>query len=114
MERVRCPAEGCGAVFRVEDERLGRNVYCLSCGTRMTARPAGVDHVLERRERLTRGSTGDVIAAGGLRLEGGSGANRLTLVGSHSDFDLTSSERVTAIDFETIEQLSSATANPSY
>ena len=59
--RVRCPAERCGVIFEVADERLGRNVYCLSCGTRMTARPVEVEAVLVERERRVAGSRGDGV-----------------------------------------------------
>ena len=59
--RVRCPAERCAAIFEVSDERLGRNVYCLSCGTRMTARPVEVEDALVHRERRVGGSAGDGV-----------------------------------------------------
>jgi 23S rRNA (guanosine2251-2'-O)-methyltransferase len=59
--RVCCPAERCGAIFAVADERLGRNVYCLSCGTRMTARPVEVEAELAERERRVGGSRGDGV-----------------------------------------------------
>ncbi len=41
LERVGCPAPLCGAVFEIPAVRLGRNIYCIECGRRMTARPAG-------------------------------------------------------------------------
>ena len=41
LERVGCPAPLCGAVFEIPAVRLGRNIYCIECGLRMTARPAG-------------------------------------------------------------------------
>ena len=41
LERVGCPAPVCGAVFELPVGRLGRNVYCLECGRRMTARAVG-------------------------------------------------------------------------
>ena len=53
---VRCPAESCGDVFEVPSQRLGRNIYCPSCGVRMTARPLEVEPQLRARERrLARG-----------------------------------------------------------
>jgi 23S rRNA (guanosine2251-2'-O)-methyltransferase len=48
--RVRCPAGDCARVFVVPDEKLGRNVHCLECGARMTARPLAVERRLERIE----------------------------------------------------------------
>lgn len=49
MQDVGCPRPECRAVFPVEERRLGRNVYCVACGARMTARPVEVDEVLRRR-----------------------------------------------------------------
>ena len=48
---VRCPAERCRAIFVVDERRLGRNVYCPDCGTRMTARPVELEARLLRRGR---------------------------------------------------------------
>ena len=56
--RVRCPASRCGAVFELPGERLGRNVYCLECGTRMTARPIEIEPHLEGRQRRSKGGKG--------------------------------------------------------
>ena len=55
---VRCPGSGCGATFEVDAKRLGRNVYCLECGARMTARPAGVTQRLQEHERDCPGAAG--------------------------------------------------------
>lgn len=55
---VRCPSPECGDVFTVAAERIGRNVYCLSCGARMTARPVEVDDALRRKQRQVSGGTG--------------------------------------------------------
>lgn len=59
---VRCPAGGCGAVFRIEPRHLGRNVYCLLCGVRMTARPAAVDAALRERQRARPAGRGAGVA----------------------------------------------------
>jgi len=56
--RVRCPSPRCAAIFELSAERLGRNVYCLSCGTRMTARPIELEPTLERREAVAERSGG--------------------------------------------------------
>ena len=55
---VECPSSSCGAVFDIPLERLGKNVYCLSCGTRMTAKPLEVDRQLRQREPLSGGGRG--------------------------------------------------------
>ena len=68
IANVRCPAAGCGVVFPVPRERLGRNVYCIACGVRLTARPASVDDVLAERARLGR-ATGRVSSAADARLD---------------------------------------------
>lgn len=47
--RVRCPAPGCGAVFPVRAERVGRMVHCPVCRRRLTARPLAVDAALAAR-----------------------------------------------------------------
>ena len=39
----------------IPSERLGKNVYCLSCGTRMTAKPLLVDRALRQREARSGG-----------------------------------------------------------
>jgi tRNA G18 (ribose-2'-O)-methylase SpoU len=57
--RVRCQREGCGTIFELPDERLGRSTHCPACGGRMTARPLEVDEMLRRQqERITGGSGG--------------------------------------------------------
>ena len=59
---VRCPSPACGAVFEVPEERLGRNVYCLVCGQRMTARPLPeLEERLQRRQSRSAGSAGAEI-----------------------------------------------------
>ncbi len=58
LERVGCPAPLCGAVFEIPAGRLGRNIYCLECGRRMTARPVG------HTERLRAKETGDASGSG--------------------------------------------------
>lgn len=58
LASVRCPAPACGVVFEIAVERLGRNVYCIQCGRRMTAKPAGVEEALERREAEGRSGGG--------------------------------------------------------
>lgn len=55
---VRCPSPACGDVFTVPVERLGRNLYCLSCGVRMTARPVEIDEALRRKQHRTAGGSG--------------------------------------------------------
>jgi tRNA G18 (ribose-2'-O)-methylase SpoU len=55
---VRCPSPGCGATFEIPTERMGRNVYCLSCGKRMTARPVEVDRQLAEGPQHLVGSDG--------------------------------------------------------
>ncbi len=55
---VRCRDAACRRSFHVTSRDLGRNVYCLYCGKRMTARPAEVDAELSRRERQVRGGAG--------------------------------------------------------
>ena len=56
--QVECPSSSCRAVFEIPLERLGKNVYCLSCGTRMTAKPLQVDKALRQREPQTGGGAG--------------------------------------------------------
>jgi tRNA G18 (ribose-2'-O)-methylase SpoU len=58
---VQCPSDACGAVFDLPGERLGRNVYCLECGARMTARPIQIAEELLRRERTIQGGTGITV-----------------------------------------------------
>ena len=58
MEKVRCPSASCGDVIEVPVERLGRNVYCLTCGTRMTARPLEVDDELREKQDRVHGGKG--------------------------------------------------------
>lgn len=53
---VICPA--CEGVFEIAAERLGRNVYCLECGARMSARSAEVERALRGRpSRSSRPAT---------------------------------------------------------
>ncbi|MEM7230562.1 MAG: TrmH family RNA methyltransferase [Planctomycetota bacterium] len=59
---VRCPSERCSAVFEVQEIRLGRNIYCLECGTRMTAKAVEVDPRLESLPASRDGSSGDGVA----------------------------------------------------
>jgi len=61
-EPVRCPVPTCAAVFELEGRRLGRSVSCPRCGTRMTARPLGVEGKLAAQERRLRGSAGAAVA----------------------------------------------------
>ena len=56
LERVGCPAPLCGAVFEIPAVRLGRNIYCIECGRRMTARPAGP--AARPRARAAEGASG--------------------------------------------------------
>ena len=58
LERVGCPAPVCGAVFEIPVGRLGRNVYCLECGRRMTARPVGHTGRLRAKEAGERSGSG--------------------------------------------------------
>ena len=58
IAQIRCPSPSCSAVFDIPAERLGRNVYCLSCGRRMTAKPIDVEPELRARERRIRGGDG--------------------------------------------------------
>jgi len=58
---VRCPATQCSALFELPAERLGRNVYCLECGARMTARPAAVGEQLRIAERQRAGAAGAAV-----------------------------------------------------
>jgi tRNA G18 (ribose-2'-O)-methylase SpoU len=59
---VRCPNEKCSAVFDVAVERLGRNVYCLECGRRMTAKRTDIEASLRQREvDATGGGSADVV-----------------------------------------------------
>ena len=60
MSKVRCPAPTCMAIFEIPAARLGRNIYCLECGTRMTARPLEVDAVLATRPSRSGGGRGAV------------------------------------------------------
>lgn len=46
---VGCPASGCAAAFAVRAERLGHNVQCPVCRTRLTARPLAVVRRLAAR-----------------------------------------------------------------
>ncbi|MCP3981260.1 MAG: RNA methyltransferase [bacterium] len=55
---VRCPSAGCGVVFDVPERRLGRNVYCLACGVRLTARPVDIEPRLRRRQETHRAGSG--------------------------------------------------------
>jgi len=64
LPRVSCPASGCGAVFEVAPAWLGRNMYCPSCGARMTARPTALEGALRAREAAVAGWEG----AGAARL----------------------------------------------
>jgi len=57
-EKVRCPSAACGDVIEVPRERLGRNVYCLTCGRRMTARPLEVADRLREKQEQVRGEAG--------------------------------------------------------
>ncbi len=59
---VCCPNDECRAVFDVAVGRLGRNVYCLECGRRMTAKRTDVEALLRRREADTAGTAGADIA----------------------------------------------------
>lgn len=69
MTVVECPAEGCRRRFPVEKQRIGRNVYCIYCGTRMTARPAGVTEALEHKQaELVRNDSSPFPATGSLPL----------------------------------------------
>ena len=61
MERVGCPVPVCGAIFEIPAGRLGRNIYCLECGRRMTARPAGQSERLRARESETGSVEGAAI-----------------------------------------------------
>lgn len=61
-EPVRCPSEQCDAVFDVESRRLGRSVHCPACGTRLTARPLGVEARLAAQEARILGQPGLPIA----------------------------------------------------
>ena len=61
MERVGCPVPVCGAIFEIPAGRLGRNIYCLECGRRMTARPAGHSERLRARESGTGSGPGAPI-----------------------------------------------------
>ncbi len=61
MERVGCPVPVCGAIFEIPAGRLGRNIYCLECGRRMTARPAGQSERLRARESGTGSGPGAPI-----------------------------------------------------
>ena len=58
IAQIRCPSPPCSAVFDIPAERLGRNIYCLSCGKRMTARPMESGPELREREREVRGGDG--------------------------------------------------------
>ena len=58
---VCCPAESCGDVFEVPSVRLGRNVYCPSCGVRMTARPLEIEPQLRARQRELAGGAGATV-----------------------------------------------------
>ena len=51
MHPVQCPAAHCRAVFEIPAERFGRNIYCLACGERMTAKPPGLEPTLASRAR---------------------------------------------------------------
>ena len=62
MERGGCPGPVCGAIFEIPAGRLGRNIYCLECGRRMTARPAGHSERLRARESGTGSGPGAPIA----------------------------------------------------
>ncbi len=58
IAQIRCPSPLCSAVFDIPAERLGRNVYCLSCGKRMTAKPIDAGPELRAREQRIRGGSG--------------------------------------------------------
>ena len=55
---VICRDSACRRPFHVPSRQLGRNVYCLHCGKRMTARPAEVEQRLLERERSSAGGAG--------------------------------------------------------
>ena len=56
---VRCPAEDCAADFPVRRTRLGRNLHCPVCRTRLTARPADV--LRRHRDRWPDGPPSQVV-----------------------------------------------------
>ena len=58
MQPVRCPAVRCAAVFELPTRRMGRSAVCPSCGTRMTARPVGIDEQLRSEQRRIEGGPG--------------------------------------------------------
>ena len=58
---VRCPNPDCSAVFDLAIERLGRNVYCISCGKRMTAKRTDVEAALRKRQVDSAGGEGGQI-----------------------------------------------------
>jgi 23S rRNA (guanosine2251-2'-O)-methyltransferase len=50
---VSCPSPQCQTLFEVESSRLGRNIFCIHCGIRMTARMVSARiQVQEQEERL--------------------------------------------------------------
>ncbi len=61
IAQVRCPSPPCGAVFDIPAGRLGRNIYCLSCGKRMTAKPLEFSEALKERQLETQGGPGATI-----------------------------------------------------
>jgi tRNA G18 (ribose-2'-O)-methylase SpoU len=65
---VCCPSPECGDIFDLPSERMGRNVYCLSCGKRMTARPLEVDRQLAEKPPFLAGSEGAACRRLPLRL----------------------------------------------
>jgi len=56
--RVGCPNDECGAKFDVPNERLGRSMYCPTCGVRMTCRPLAVEAQLREQQQRIRGGDG--------------------------------------------------------
>ncbi len=56
--RVRCPNPECEAEFHLPLGRLGRNVYCIECGRRMTAKPVDVAERLAEKARRIAGGVG--------------------------------------------------------
>jgi tRNA G18 (ribose-2'-O)-methylase SpoU len=58
---VRCPSERCSDLFEVPERRLGRNMFCPSCGVRLTAIPAEVRDRLAAQEATTPGAEGAAV-----------------------------------------------------
>jgi len=65
---VRCPNPECAAVFDIAVERLGRNVYCVACGRRMSAKRHDVESALRARS-ASAGSGSDGWATRRLPIE---------------------------------------------